>query len=163
MVFNYHFLYRILYQFGNIPATLAILFYLLNVLQPGKTIHQLYAGIILIILLVVNRYFMYLYRIIPYQIEIRNGEIIASKFFLSKKEVRFRPEMIKKIEGGIFDARYGSLIKIYTGKAKPEIAFFLKMNNSRELQDFLLRNIDKRLYNAIVEKLGINSKHKNKK
>lgn len=155
MVFTYNFVYRLVYKFGNIPATLAILFYILTVLSPSKVIHQVYAVIVLILIVVVNRYFLYLYKTIPYRIEQKDNCLIASQFVLSKKIITIKLSDITDLKGGIFDARYGSLIRIYTGGAHAAFAFFLKMDNSRELQDYLLRNIKTELYQTIMKRLGI--------
>ncbi|MBI2418385.1 MAG: hypothetical protein HYV28_10895 [Ignavibacteriales bacterium] len=140
---------------------MAILFYILSVLSPSKVIHQVYAVMVLILIVLVNRYFLYLYKTIPYRIEQKDNSLIASQFVLSKKVVTVKLSDITDLKGGIFDARYGSLIRIYTGGSHAAFAFFLKIDNSRELQDYLLKNINKKLYNDIMLRLGIHKEKKN--
>lgn len=151
--FQYSFPLRLLYRYGNIPATVLLFLYLLPMLFDFRGLKIVYSIILIVFLYYINKYFFYLYKAMPRCIEVRETGLQCSGYFLSR-EKKFIPfDEITDITGGIFDRRFTKLIAVHHPRGK--IVFFSTIRNARLLQDALLRGIRPGLYDAILERIGV--------
>lgn len=74
-VFSYPLLYKIILRFGNIPITLLLIFYLIpSVVYIDKNLILLIPLIISSLLIyLLNKQFIILYKILPYKIVVDDG------------------------------------------------------------------------------------------
>ena len=153
--FTYSLPLRFLYRYGNIPVTAVLLFYLFgaaaNLDQSLVNIIPLTIALLLIYFL--NRHFLMLYKILPFNIEADVEKIKCSKFALSKKEIIIYYKDIDKLTGGIFEDKINSLMKIHDGQKSLTIGFFATIKNSKTLQTIILSKVNKDLYDQIISRL----------
>lgn len=157
MTYKYSAFFLLVYRFGNIPANILMIFYILTVAVDLSFIRGVYLIILGIALVAINKYFIFLYRFLPAEITVEGDGIRAKRFFLSKREVFVRFSEITELKGGVFDERFAALIKVYT-KEGMLFCFFQKMKDSKELQNTLLQKINKSLYNDIITRIGLKEK-----
>jgi hypothetical protein len=112
----------------------------------------LYALIILFFMYVLNRWFVFIYRTVPFRIESSEQGLQCSAYSFSRKQNVVEYASITDITGGVFDRRFNKLITI---KHKDgAVAFFTTISGSALLQNVLLQNINKPLYDEIMRRIG---------
>ncbi len=162
--YRYPLFYKWIYRYGNIPVTLIFTFYLL-ITAAGVDKHKwLLIPFIILLLLIyyVNKQFINLYKIVPYKIESDNEKIVCSKFLFSDKIITIYYKDVASLTGGIFDAKLSGLMKVCDGKSNICIGFFSKIKNINHLQTELLKNVKRKVYDDVMERVGKKTK-RNKK
>ena len=86
----------------------------------------------------INKTYLYLYKILPYRIEADDEKMVCTDFLFSKRHVTVFFKDITTLTGGIFD----------------------KMKDARQLETLILSKVSKELYDEVVERVGLNNKRK---
>ncbi len=156
-VYTYRWIYRILYKYANILATILLLLYLLPALFSfdGRITDYLYILMIVGGIYLINRHFIKLYKIVPYRIEIIGDTIHCSQYAFSRKKVELRFSDIDKLEGGIFEGKSSGLMKLHTTSRNLTIGFFIKISGAKALESVVLAKVNKDLYHKVLDSLGI--------
>ena len=165
-LFKYSFVVKFIYRYANIPASLILLFYLLasglGLSTDWKFIFPLVITIIL--LYVLNRFYVKIYKSFPFKINIDNSKMICSDFLINNRNLEILHSDIKEIKGGIFSGRVYMPLYITTDKGTIGISPHIKDYN--KLLTIILTNIPKELYTSLLEeikKLAIDTTPKSEK
>ncbi len=117
-LFKYSFMVKFIYKYANIPASLILFFYLFasafGITTDWKFIFPLIITIILIYVL--NRFYIRIYKTFPFRIEIDNSKMICSDFVINNRKVEIFHSEINEIKGGIFSGRVYMPLYITTDK-----------------------------------------------
>lgn len=164
-LFTYPYLYRLLYRYGNIPVTIILSIYLVpSVVYLDKNLIYLIPVVLLLLMIyLLNRQYLNLYKIIPYKIEADEEKLICSDFLFSKKEFTICYSDIESLTGGIFDGRFSGVMKICDKKNQVCIGFFNKLRDADKLQTVLLSKVPRKVYDDVVERVGLKTKKNDKK
>jgi len=155
--FIYKPFFKFLYRYGNIPVTILLSIYAVSLAV------NLDKGIVYIIPFVVtffliyflNRHYLMLYKILPYKIEIDNEKMVCSDFLFYKEPLTIFFKDIVSLEGGIFQGRLNGIMKIKDGTNNRIVGFYDKIKDSRKLETHILSKVDTKIYNEVVERLGM--------
>ncbi len=152
--FVYPVFYKILYRYGNILVTIILLIYLIAFLSYGGTglSYYIYLAFVISMLLLVNRHYYILYKLLPTTIEAMEDKVVGRNYFLRNCKVEIRYDEIENLTGGIFNGRLNSLMKIY-GKDGTVIGFFHKIKEAKILETILLNKIKKEVYDKVYAKM----------
>jgi hypothetical protein len=164
-VFTYSPVYKLLYRYGNIPVTIILSIYLVpSVVYLDKNLWYL-VPVILILLMIylLNKQYLNLYKIIPYRIEADDEKMVCTNFLFSQKEFTIFYSDLESLTGGIFDGRYTGVMKACDKKNQVCIGFFNKIKNADKLQTLLLSKVQRNVYDDVVDRVGLKSKKDDKK
>jgi hypothetical protein len=155
-VFTYPLFYKILLRYGNIPVTLLLSVYLVPIVVEldKKLILLIPLIIILLLIYLLNKHYIYLYKVLPCKIEADSEKLICSDFFLSKKKIIIFYKDIISLSGGIFEGRLRGLMRLLDGKNKLTIGFYSSIKNNKVLEKLILCSIPQKTYEDIIEKTG---------
>ena len=161
-IYQYPFFFKFIYRYGNIPVTLILLFYLIPaVINLDKNIFYIIPLIITLILMyLINKTYLYLYKILPYRIEADDEKMVCTDFLFSKRHVTVFFKDITTLTGGIFDGKLQGVMKVFDKKNQMTLGFFNKMKDARQLETLILSKVSKELYDEVVERVGLNNKRK---
>jgi hypothetical protein len=162
--FNYPFLFRIIFRYGNIIITPLLLLYTIPLVTflDEKIILAFPLLVNLFIIYFLNRHYFNLYKILPYLIEVDDDKITCSKFFISNKEVVIYYNDVLSLSGGIFENKISGLMKVCDAKNNICIGFYQRLNNSNKLATILLSKVNRNIYDKVLEKI-VSGKKKVKK
>lgn len=160
--FVYPFFFKVFYTYGNIPFTLLLIFYVVQVILSGQydTMHILFLvlGISMIILL--NRKYFQLYKNLPLELRVKDDTIIAQKYFLSGKILEMKLKEISRLSGGIFEGKISGMIMLIDESNEKQIVISDRIKNYNVLLTTILSKINKPLYDEAVTKIGMLKKRK---
>jgi len=163
--FKYTFISKVVYRYAVVPANLILLFYLLasiiGISEDWKFIFPILINMIL--LYVLNRFYIRIYKSFPFNIRTNNEKMICSDFVINNRNVEIIHSEIKNIKGGIFTGRAYSPLYVSTDKARIGISPHMKDYN--KLLTIILTNIPKELYESLLEtikKIAFDNTPKNK-
>ena len=153
--FEYSFLYKLFYRFGNIPVTLLLVMYLFVAATnlDKSLINMLPLVISALLIFFLNRHYLKLYKILPYKIEADNERLICSNFLFSKKEIVIYHKDISTLTGGVFEGRISGIMKLTDDKNNLSIGFFNSIKNAHGLQTIILSRVPRNVYDEVVKKL----------
>ena len=159
-VFEYPFIFKILFRFGNIPVTIILSVYLVPIIVniDNDLIYIIPLIIMLGLIYLVNKHYLRLYQILPYKITTNDEKIICGDFLFNTKQVEIFYKDIESLTGGLFEGRLSGLMKVWDGKSKICIGFYDRINGIKELQTILLSRVNKDVYDKVVEKVGLKGK-----
>ncbi|WP_304130809.1 hypothetical protein [Ignavibacterium album] len=163
--FDYPFLIRILYRYGNIFITLLMAMNLipLAINVDSNTILIIPIIITLFVIYFTNKFYFMLYKSFPFMIKADDEKLICTDFMFRKKTIMIYYKNIKSIEGGIFEGRLSGIMKLCDTETGICIAFSHRIRNSTKLIAMILSKLDKELYDKKIETLKkINQKIINK-
>jgi len=160
--FVYPVFFRLLYRYGNIPVTFFLSIYLIpSVINLDKDlIFLLPVSVILILIYLINKRYLFLYQVVPYKITADEEKLICSNFFLSNKVTIIYFTDVENLSGGIFSGKLKGLMKVFDGKSKICIGFFDRIKNAKGLQTIILSKVNSEVYNNVVESVGLRKKSK---
>jgi hypothetical protein len=163
-IFTYPLFFRLIFKFGNLVVTFILVIYLVPLVVYLDQNNILFIPIVISLLVIyfINRFYLNLYKILPYKIVADNEKLICSKFFLSKKEIIIYYENIESLSGGTFANRISGVMKICDGINAVCIGFYNKLINSNKLATIILSKVNRPLYDEVLEKL-ISKNKKTKK
>ncbi len=163
--FTYPYFYKLIFRFGNIPVTIILSIYLVPaVVNLDKNLVYLIPVILLLLMIyLLNKHYLNLYKIIPYKIEADEEKMVCTDFIFSKKEFTIYYGDVETLTGGIFEGRFSGVMKVCDRKNQVCIGFFNKLRNSDKLQTLLLSKVPRKVYDDIVDKLGLKNKKDDKK
>ncbi len=163
--FTYPYFYKVLYRYGNIPVTIILSIYLVpSVVYLDKNLLYLIPVILLLLMIyLLNKHYLTLYKIIPYKIEADEEKIICTNFLFSRKEFTISYKDIESLTGGIFDGRFSGVMKICDRKNQVCIGFFNRLKNADKLQTMLLSKVPRKVYDDVVDRVGLKTKKEEKK
>ena len=164
--FKYNFLARIIYRYALIPLNFILLIYLMvsiiAVFEDWKFVFPILINIIL--LYVLNRFYIKVYKNFPFKIDIDNEKMICSDFVINNRVVQIQHSDITKITGGIFSGR--SFSPLYIESDNTRLGISPHMKDFNKLLTIILTNIPKELYQSLLEsikKVAFDNTPKNKK
>ena len=155
--FTYSPFLKFLYRFGNIPVTILLSVYAVSLavnLDKGW-VYIVPFVVTFFVIYLLNRHYLILYKILPYKIETDNEKMICSDFLFYKEPVTIYFKDISALEGGIFHGRLNGIMRIKDSAHNRTIGFYDKMRNARKLETLILSRVDKKLYNEVVDRLGM--------
>ena len=155
---------RILYRLGNIPLTFLLVILLIpEVVNLDRNLFLLLPLIItLLMIYFLNRFYIILYKILPYKISIDRECMICNNFLFTDKKVEIMFKDIESLKGGVFEGQINGLMKVIS-KNNINIGFYNTINNARELETIILSRVNKQVYDIATTKIGLNIKSENKK
>ena len=164
-LFTYSYIYRLLYRYANITVTIILSIYLVpSVVYLDKNLIYLIPVVLLLLMIyLLNRHYLTLYKIIPYRIEADEEKIVCTDFLFSKKEFTIHYNDIESLTGGIFDGRFTGVMKVCDKKNQVCIGFFNRLKNADKLQTILLSKVPRNVYDDVVERVGLKNKKDDKK
>ncbi len=164
-LFTYSYIYRLLYRYANIPVTIILSIYLVpSVVYLDKNLIYLIPVVLLLLMIyLLNRHYLTLYKIIPYRIEADGEKLVCTDFLFSKKEFTIYYNDIESLTGGIFDGRFTGVMKVCDKKNQVCIGFFNKLKNADKFQTILLSKVPRNVYDDVVERVGLKNKKEDKK
>ena len=134
--------YKLIFRYGNIPISFVFVMYLLPVITnftyEWSKIAYLFVFILLIIVL--NRHYLKLYKLMPYKIEMDDEKLVFTDFTINDRTVTMKFEDIVSLKGGIFDGKISGLMKI-TDTNGNEVGFFHKLTNAKQLETIILSKV----------------------
>ncbi len=151
--FKYSFIAKIIYRYGNFLISIILFLYMilsaLGLLKDWKFIFPLLINIIL--LYVVNKYYLKIYKLFPFKIDADNRELHCTDFMIKNRVEKIKIIDIDKIEGGIFSGRnYAPLYIEWNGN---KIGISPHMKDFNKLLTIILTNIKKELYEELLESI----------
>jgi len=164
-VFNYSFFYKIIYRYGNIPVTIILAIYLVpSVVNLDRNLLYFIPVVLLLgMIYLLNKHFLNLYKIIPYRIEADEEKMICKDFLFSDKEFTIYYRDIESLTGGIFEGRLSGVMKICDKNSQVCVGFFNRLKNVDKLQTILLSKVPRKVYDEVIERVGLKSKKNDKK
>lgn len=156
-VFTYPVLFRLLYRYGNIPASIILIFYV-YLFASSIDVHivNLIPLIFFVIILYfLNKQYLILYKILPFRIEADEEKLICSDFFLSHEKLIISYKDISELKGGVFEGRFSGVMKVFDSTRNAPIGFFPKIKNADKLEAIILRKVSRELYDSVVEKVKL--------
>ncbi len=159
-IFTYSAFFKFIYRFGNIPVTIILLFYLIPaVINVDKNIFYLIPLIITLVLIyLINKSFLYLYKVLPYRIEADDEKLICSDFTFSKRKVTIFFKDITSLNGGIFDGKLSGVMRIFDNRNQMTVGFYNKIKNANQLETLILSKVSKQVYDEVVNRVGLKNK-----
>ncbi len=153
--YEYSFIYKLFYRFGNIPVTLLLAVYLIfaAVNLNNSLINLFPFAVSAFLIFFLNRQYLKMYKIMPYKIEADNDKIVCREFLFSQKEIVIFHKDISTLSGGIFDGKLSGIMKIIDGKNNVSIGFYNSIKNVRDLQTIILSKVPRNVYDEVVERL----------
>ena len=160
--FVYPFFFRVFYTYGNIPFTLLLIFYIVQIILRGQydIMHILFLVFGLSMIILLNRKYLQLYKNLPLEIRIKDDTIIAKKYFLSGKILDMKLKEITRLSGGIFDGKINGMIMLIDEPDEKQIVISDRIKNYNILLTTILSKISKPLYDESVTKIGMLKKKK---
>ncbi len=151
--FKYSFIAKIIYRYGNFIISIILLLYLIlsafGMFKDWRFVFPLLINFIL--LYIVNKYYLKIYKLFPFKIEADNKELHCSDFMIKDRIEKIKIIDIDKIEGGIFSGRnYAPLYIEWDGK---KIGLSPHMKDFNKLLTIILTNIKKELYEELLESI----------
>ncbi len=161
-IYEYPFFFKFIYRYGNIPVTLILLFYLIPaVINIDKNIFYVIPLIITLVLIyLINKMYLDLYKILPYKIETDDEKMICTDFLFSKKKVTVQFKDITSLTGGIFDGRLQGIMKIFDKRNQMTLGFYNKLKNAKNLEVLILSKVNREIYDEVVDRVGLITKKK---
>jgi hypothetical protein len=101
-----------------------------------------------------NRFYFTLYKIVPFRIYADENRIICKNFLLPHRREEITFKEIQSLSGGKFEGRLNGIMKI-NSKSNVSIGFYHNMNNAKEFETFILSKVDKKVYDEVVNRVGI--------
>lgn len=155
--FTYKIFFKFLYRYGNIPATILLSVYAVSLavnLDKGLVFIIPFV-VTFVVIYFVNRHYLMLYKILPFTIGTDDEKMVCSDFIFNREPVTIFFKDIVSLEGGIFHGRLNGVMKIKDGVNNRTIGFYDKINGARKLETLILSKVDKKIYDEIVDKLGM--------
>ncbi len=151
--FKYSFIAKIIYRYGNFVISIILLLYLIlsavGITKDWRFVFPLLINFIL--LYIVNKYYLKIYKLFPFKIEADNRELRCSDFMIKDRIENIKIIDIEKIEGGIFSGRnYAPLYIEWNGG---KIGLSPHMKDFNKLLTIILTNIKKELYEELLESI----------
>lgn len=162
--FTYPYFFKLLYRYGNIPVTIILSIYLVpSVVNLDKNLLYLIPVILLLLMIyIVNKHYLNLYKIIPSKIEADEEKMICKDFIFSSKEFTIYYSDIESLKGGVFEGRSSGVMKVCDRKNQVCIGFFNRLKKVDKLQTLLLQKVSRKVYDDVLEKIGTKPKDDNK-
>ena len=154
-VFTYPLLFKLIFRYGNIIATLLLILYSIPIAIYVDERKLLLIPLIVTVFVIyfLNKHYLNLYKILPYKIIVDHDKIICSEFFLSKKEFIIDYDDIESLSGGIFENKMSGVMKVCDGSQSVCFGFYHKLKNSGKLATIILSKVNRDLYDEVLEKL----------
>ena len=152
ITFKYSLFSKIIFRYANIPATLFLLLYLVSsflyIFQEWYYIFPFLLNLIIIIIM--NRYYLRSYKLFPYKVEINNEKMICSDYFYKSKHHEINLSDIDLIEGGSLSGTPAKPIYIHTEKEDLLIGLSPHMKNHNKLVTIILSNVRQEVYDDVL-------------
>jgi hypothetical protein len=159
--YKYPLFFKFLYRFGNIPLTvLLVLFLLPVVINLDKDLFLLIPMVInLLMIYFLNRFYIFLYKIVPFKINVGDDMITCTEFIFSDKKIEILFRDIESLKGGLFEGRLNGVMRINSIN-NLTVGFFNSIENSKELETIVLSRVNHDVYDEVIRKAGMNKEAK---
>jgi hypothetical protein len=120
--------------------------------------------ITLILLCVLNKFYIKIYKTFPFRIDIDNSKMICCDFVVNNRKVEIFHSDITEIKGGIFSGRV--YMPLYITTVNTTIGISPHIKDYNKLLTIILTNIPKELYTSLldeIKKLAIDNTPKSSK
>jgi hypothetical protein len=153
--FSYSPLSKFYYRYANLALSFILLTYLVVLLlDVGSNTYLIFPALLnLLIVYVVNKYYIRTYRNLPFLITVDEEKIAASDFMFSKQAVEIKFSDIDGISGGVFGFNPKGLIYIHNGEQNRSINIHPSMIDADTLLKLILSRVNKELRDETVKKL----------
>jgi hypothetical protein len=153
--FTYPLFFKFLYRYANIPLTVLLIILLIPIVINLDSNLLLLIPLIITLLMIyfLNKFYINLYKIVPYKISFSDDRLICKNFLFSHRFEEITFGDIESLKGGIFEGSINGLMKVNT-KNNLSIGFYHSINNSKELETLILSKVNRNIYNEIVKKVG---------
>lgn len=112
-----------------------------------------FAAINSAIIIWLNKYYIRTYKIFPFIISADNEKLICSDFLMSPKIIEIPILNIDKITGGIFSGYPTRPTYIHDAEQNITIGFYSNAGNFNELLMTVIKNVNEKLYQQLIEKI----------
>ena len=152
VTFKYSVTSKIIYRYANIPATIFLSLNLISsLLYISKEWYYVFPFLLnLIIIIVMNRYYIRSYKLFPYKIEINRERMICSDFFNGKRIIEIELHDIDFIEGGSLSGTPAKPILLHDAMQDVVIGISPHMKNHNKLITIILSNVKQEVYNDVL-------------
>lgn len=153
--FEYPFLSKFIYSYGNIPVTMLLLVYfILSVISiPQDNIYIFTTLFHAFFIFIINRFYIRRYKYFPNKIQIDNEKLICSDFIWKNRTVVISFANISDLSGGVFDGKIGRPMYIFDNTQNIKIGFTDKLRNVKDLVTSILLKIKKDKYEELMNNL----------
>lgn len=161
--FKYRFFAKLIYRYGNIPATLLLLIqlYISITVIPRDWVFIFPVLLSLGMLYFLNKVYIKMYKTFPHIIEADNTKMICSDFLIRDRKIEIKMTDIDEITGGMFS---GNILRpVYLKSRSTGIVIGLSphIKNYKLLLKLILSNIRNELYNELLMRIQeLNSERK---
>jgi hypothetical protein len=154
--YTYSTLFKFIYRFANLPLTLLLIILIIPMIVNIDNNLLLLIPLIISLLMIyfLNRFYFTLYKIVPFRIYADENRIICKNFLLPHRREEITFKEIQSLSGGKFEGRLNGIMKI-NSKSNVSIGFYHNMNNAKEFETFILSKVDKKVYDEVVNRVGI--------
>ena len=155
VTFKYSLLSKLVYRYANIPLTIFLLLYMLSsfafMLQTWYYIFPFLLNLIIIVVL--NRYYIRTYKLFPFRIDTDNQKMTCSDYFNKSKRCEINMCDIDEIEGGVISGTPAKPIFIHDDKNDVVVGISPHLKDSNKLITIILSNINQDLYNQVLSRM----------
>lgn len=158
--YTYPVIAQIVYRYANLFISFVLLTQIfIFILTPQKNWNYLYfVAINLILLYVVNRFYLKNYKYFPYSIEVDSQKIICTNFVLNNRIIEIKISEIDNLTGGIFSQRPSTPIYIHFKGEQIGVSPHLKDYN--KFLTLVLSNVRKEVYDNLLKQMQISTTEK---
>ncbi len=155
ITYNYPLTAKIFYRFINVLLSLLLLFYsIFSLIISFEKWYFIFLFLFnLLILLILNSFFIKSYKLFPFTVQIDNEKMICSNFFLSKRKLVINHKDIVKVYGGIISGWPTRPIYIEDSNNQ-KVGIFTNSGKNNLLIQTVLKNIPEELYKEIILKMN---------
>jgi hypothetical protein len=153
--YTYPLFFKFLYRYANIPLTILLIIILIPLVINLDNNLLLLIPLIITLLMIyfLNKFYITLYKIVPYKIYAAGDRLICKNFLFSHRFEEISFGEIDSLIGGIFDGSVNGIMKVNT-KNNLSIGFYHNINNSKELETLILNKVNRNIYDEIVKRIG---------
>jgi len=152
ITFKYSLISKLVFRYANIPVTIFLSLYLVSsFLYMFKEWFYVFPFLLnLIIIIVMNRFYIRSYNLIPYKIEINTEKMICSDYFKKSIKNELLLADIDLIEGGSLSGTPAKPIYIHNSSKDVVIGISPHMKDHNKLVTIILSNVRQEVYNKVL-------------
>ena len=156
--YKYALLPKLMYRYATVPISLILLsYFFISISQITSDWYYIIVAIVnVVILFYINKFYLNVYKLLPFVVTLDKEGITASNFMFGKNVIVLKYEDIDRITGGVFGYNPKGLIYIHESKNGNMISIHPAMEDANNFFKFVLDNIHSGLRDELVAKLKRN-------
>ena len=153
--YTYPLFFKFLYRYANIPLTVLLIILLVPLVINLDNNLLLLIPLVITLLMIyfLNKFYITLYKIVPFKIYSTDDQLICKNFLFSHRLEDIAFGEIESLKGGIFEGSVNGLMRV-NSKNNLSIGFYHSINKSKELETLILSKVNRNIYDEIVKKIG---------